>query len=721
MREGFEIRIRGERREYYFLLQDKGTMTRREFFADSSADGLATINAEAAHTVYGYEAPAGCGCSGSQGSEPSRITDANGNLTERGYDKLGRLTMVTEYIADDANGIPKYETVYGYDAAGNLTSLTDAKGNVTRFEYDALNRLVKQTQPPRTSEGEAQGKYEIYAWNHDGTLDYKIDRKGRTIQYDFDRTNRIYRIDYPDASTQTIQYDKLGRTVDAINPAEVLHYDYDEQGRVTLLRQGTKEFTFTYYKNSTRKTLTDPEGREVTYTYDHENRLDTITDPVAGTIDQDFDALGRPDKRIFPNTMVADYGFDIRNRLRTLEHKANGGSVLSNRIYSYDQVGNVTDTVTDIATKHYDYDDLYRLTHALAEGESFTYDPVGNRLTYKGGSTWTNNEANQLKSGEGVTYTYDDSGNRASKTDGTGTVAYLYDYENRLTQVKVNGTTIASYEYDALNRRIRKDAGGAVTEYVYLPEGLYSEYDGTGTETKRYLYNPQATFMTDPLAMIQGTNAYYYHNDHLGTPQLMTDATQHVVWQAEYSAFGEANMTIHAVTNNLRFPGQYYDAETGLHYNYHRFYDPGVGKYFTPDPIGLAGGINLYVYVENNPINFTDPTGLKCGPGPLGMTPLLDFPGGNNFRKCCAGHDDCYTKQECQKPRKQCDDEFYQCMRDVCARSWNPTCDFFAGTYHGAVAGGGVISYRGPQGGPGNYPGQSGYQGPTIPIFYKEW
>ncbi|NOY52344.1 MAG: hypothetical protein GXP58_01845, partial [Deltaproteobacteria bacterium] len=116
-------------------------------------------------TTYGYEAPTGCGCSGSQGSEPSRITDPEGNVTERGYDKLGRLTMVTQYIADDANSIPKYETDYGYDAAGNLTSITDADGNATTFSYDALNRLVQQTQPPRVSQGETAGKTEIYAWN----------------------------------------------------------------------------------------------------------------------------------------------------------------------------------------------------------------------------------------------------------------------------------------------------------------------------------------------------------------------------------------------------------------------------------------------------------------------------------------------------------------------------------------------------------------------------
>jgi len=561
-------------------------------------------------TTYGYAAPTGCSCSGSQGSEPSRITDPEGNLTERGYDKLGRLRMVTQYIADDANGIPKYETYYGYDAAGNLTTITDGNGHTTTFAYDALNRLVQQIQPPRTSQGETSGRTEIYAWNPDGTLDYKIDRMGRTLQYNFDRINRIYRIDYPDGTTKTITYDKLNRIMDAVNSAVTLHYEYNELGRIKLYRQGTKEFTFTYDMAGNRKTLTDPQTRTLTYTYDPENRISTITDPVAGTITQTYDALGRPATRTFPNAMITDYGYDVRNRLQTLTHKANGGSILSDRTYTYDNANNVTD-IAGTQTKHYDYDDLYRLTNATQEGESFTYDPVGNRLTYNAGTPWTFNENNQLKTAEGINYSYDDNGNRISKSDGT---TYLYDYENRLTEVKVNGATIATYQYDPLNRRISKTVSGAVTEFLYLPEGLYAEYDGTGTETKRYLYNPQTTFMTDPLAMIQNGNAYYYHNDHLGTPQLMTDSTQTVVWQADYTAFGKATITTGTITNNLRYPGQYYDAETGLHYNWNRYYDPEVGRYLSVDPVGLRGGMNLYRYVSNNPVISIDPLGLYLTP-----------------------------------------------------------------------------------------------------------
>jgi RHS repeat-associated protein len=107
-----------------------------------------------------------------------------------------------------------------------------------------------------------------------------------------------------------------------------------------------------------------------------------------------------------------------------------------------------------------------------------------------------------------------------------------------------------------------------------------------------------------------GEAVYYFHNDHLGTPQVLTDDTQTNAWKAVYTPFGDAVPSIQAVDNPFRFPGQYYDQETGLHYNYFRYYNPQTGRYMTPDPIGLEGGINLFAYVRGNPINLIDPKGL---------------------------------------------------------------------------------------------------------------
>jgi len=118
-----------------------------------------------------------------------------------------------------------------------------------------------------------------------------------------------------------------------------------------------------------------------------------------------------------------------------------------------------------------------------------------------------------------------------------------------------------------------------------------------------------------------GTEAiYFFINDHLGTPQKMVDESGVVVWDSDYNPFGEVGVTTSTYDNKFRFPGQYYDQESGLHYNWHRYYDPKIGRYLRPDPIGLAGGINLFWYVDNNPINSTDPEGLH-GPVLFGRTP----------------------------------------------------------------------------------------------------
>ena len=169
---------------------------------------------------------------------------------------------------------------------------------------------------------------------------------------------------------------------------------------------------------------------------------------------------------------------------------------------------------------------------------------------------------------------------------------------------------MAEYAYDAFERRTKKVADGVTTHFHYDLNGLLiSETDGNGNPREDYVY-----LNGEPVAMrVYGGSAgwYWFVNDHLGTPQKMVDAAGNVVWATAYAPFGEARVYKDEVTNNLRFPGQYYDVETGLHYNWHRYYDPETGRYLRADPIGLAGGINPYVYAGGNPANFIDLDGLK--------------------------------------------------------------------------------------------------------------
>lgn len=180
-----------------------------------------------------------------------------------------------------------------------------------------------------------------------------------------------------------------------------------------------------------------------------------------------------------------------------------------------------------------------------------------------------------------------------------------------------------------------------VTYFVYADEGLVAEYDASGAMLKGYGWQPDSIWGTNPVFMVENGQYYYYHNDHLGTPQKITNSTGIVVWSAEYAAFGAAAVDQSStVVNNLRFPGQYFDEETGLHYNWHRYHDPETGRYTQVDPIGLWGGINVYEYADSNPIRRIDVYGLasasnlsceaavkaKGRKGLLGMflTPLID-------------------------------------------------------------------------------------------------
>ena len=139
---------------------------------------------------------------------------------------------------------------------------------------------------------------------------------------------------------------------------------------------------------------------------------------------------------------------------------------------------------------------------------------------------------------------------------------------------------------------------------------VVGEYDATGTNLRAYGYQPGSSWSSSPLFVREGGRYYWYQNDHLGTPQQIIAENGAVVWRAEYDSFGRAEVLLETVENNLRFPGQYFDSESGFYYNWHRYYDPGTGLYVTPDPIGLAGGINLYALCGGDPVNEIDPFGL---------------------------------------------------------------------------------------------------------------
>ncbi|MCP4703098.1 MAG: hypothetical protein GY865_00690 [candidate division Zixibacteria bacterium] len=245
--------------------------------------------------------------------------------------------------------------------------------------------------------------------------------------------------------------------------------------------------------------------------------------------------------------------------------------------------------------------------------------------------------------------------------DGSITL-FFYNLEDRLERVEDGtGTIIARYGYDPFGRRIWKEISGTKTYYLYSDEGLIGEYDQAGTEIKTYGWKPGNTWGTDPLFMKIGSEYYFYHNDHLGTPQKMTAVNGAVVWSAKYSSFGKAEIDpASTVENNLRLAGQYEDTETGLHFNFHRYYNAKTGRYLIPDPIKFEGGMNFYLYVNNRPLKFIDPYGLaeECSDCPGGKwdvdvhgnVNLVVFMGGSRSRvtfTCLSNNKKCSGVLNC--------------------------------------------------------------------------
>jgi RHS repeat-associated protein len=189
-----------------------------------------------------------------------------------------------------------------------------------------------------------------------------------------------------------------------------------------------------------------------------------------------------------------------------------------------------------------------------------------------------------------------------------GNMSFVYNPVNHISEVAVNGQNVADYIYNWRNQRTIKDAGASTVIYHYCKDALLiAETTASGATQKEYIY-----LEGKPLAEIAGSDVYYVHTDHLGTPQAMTDSSRNIVWKGDYKPFGEVNEVVGAVDNNFRFPGQYYDAESGLYYNWNRYYLAGVGRYLTADPIGLDGGMGLYGYAEGNPVNKIDFKGLAA-------------------------------------------------------------------------------------------------------------
>jgi RHS repeat-associated protein len=538
-------------------------------------------------------------------------TDANGKTTTYTYDDADRMISV----ADAAT--PPNVTHYEYDSENNLINVIDPLNRITHFDYDENGRLL-QTQFPSLLT-------ETYTYDAVGNMTSKTDRKQQTIFYSYDVLRRLTQKRYPDQTQVNYTYDLASRLTQASDPTGTYQFTYDNMGRViqtSTVYSSIVGRTFTvgyeYDAATNLTTMTDPQGGDTIYTYDTLNRLLTLKNPQRNQFNFAYDVLGRRTQLARPNKVNTNYQYDSLSKITSLLHQftpsKGAPTTLDGTQYSLDSAGNrvsKTDQRTNVVS-NYGYDPLYELTSVIQAGntvESYVFDPVGNRLSSLGVAYYSYNPSNQLTNQPGVTYTYDYNGNLATKS-GASPTTYIWDYENRLTQVSLPAGSQVNFKYDPMGRRIQRSSSSGTLNYIYDGENVLEEVDAAGNLVARYT---QGFGMDEPLAMLRSGTTSYYEADGLGSITSLSNSSGALVSTNSYDSFGNLISSSGSVTNPYRYAGRELDSQIGLYYNRARYYDPAVGRFVSEDPLGLSGGANFYAYVRNNPTNLTDPLGLRPG------------------------------------------------------------------------------------------------------------
>lgn len=528
--------------------------------------------------------------------------------TGNAYDPLNRLTQVTDPGAGT--------TQFGYNALDQLVSVTDPRSKVTSYTYNALGDLVQQASPDAGTTN--------MTYDSGGNLATRTDARSKTGTYTYDALNRVTQLAYPD---QTLQYTydtgsgNSGRLMSLSDASGSTAWTYTAQGRVasrTQVMSGvSRTLSYGYNDAGQQTSLTTPSGQVLTFSYAN-NRITGITlngsTTVLNTVSHD--PFGPINGWTWGNSTLAVQTYNQDGLVTQIDSAGL-------RQYGYDdafRITGITDPQNSNLSWTHQYDSLDRLAQATQTGltQTWTYDANGNRLTQGDttSSTFTVSiTSNRLSSVTGAlsrTYGYDAAGNTTSYS------GLIFGYNDAGRMISVSGGAAATYAHNALGQRVKKVTGGNTTYFVYDEAGhLVGEYTGSGTLIQ------ETVWLGDiPVATLRPNGGsvavYYVHTDHLNTPRHISRPSDNViVWRWDSDPFGTtaANQDPDGDSNqfvyHLRFPGQYYDAETGLNYNYFRDYDPAIGRYVESDPIGLKGGINTYAYVGANPVMRTDPEGLQ--------------------------------------------------------------------------------------------------------------
>ena len=492
-------------------------------------------------------------------------------ITEFKRDVLGRLIHTLARNNDKVQ-----ETVYQYDLDGNLVRAANSH-SITCFDYNGNGQIIGQHQ-------------------------WRVPAKEENAR------NGLPETDWRDA-----QYDMLYLPV-----TETVRYHYDFNG------------------NRTATVL--PDGRQINYLYYGSGHLHQISLDDEVITDIERDKLHREIYRT-QGKLASRYELDPLGRLKRqiaalndLTQTETGKNAVTSayavkRSYGYDRTGNLTHSTDQrTGTTRFEYDKLGRITKA--GNELFAFDPAHNILSDDLNAVTDN----RLKTYNGSSYYYDHFGNLIHRELADGEVQnYFYDLHDQLVKAEIfkkDGTKETwAYTYDALGRRIGKgrlkneevsDDLEEETGFVWDGSHLLQEVHPDGRYT--YIYTDPDSY--EPLAQVRNrTNedgeskqqTHYFHCDQIGIPREMTDKDGNLLWFGNYTGWGclkEETKVTDSAYQPFRLQNQYADLETGLHYNFFRYYEPDAGRFVNQDPIGLLGGSNLYQYASNTGL-WIDSFGLK--------------------------------------------------------------------------------------------------------------
>ncbi|MGC1121954.1 MAG: RHS repeat-associated core domain-containing protein [Candidatus Methanofastidiosia archaeon] len=538
--------------------------------------------------------------------------DENQHKTQHKYDWNHRLLWVKEFIDETTY----YLTESTYNETGNLTSMTDANGNTTSCEYDALFGMTRALYPDSTTE--------IFAYDVLGNLTSYTDANGNTTSCEYNAVSQLISVDFPDESSVELEYDANGNRTSLVDPAGTSTYAYDNRSRLyqeTRTINGTAYTIVRQFDMASREVATTyPEGTTITFVYDDLNRLISIP----GYADFSYNVRSQVESVAYANgvQLSISYGPCCSQPTRFLATKS--GTTLLDLIYTYDDADNTLEIekyifnpetqILENSVDQYTYDWLNRMVEASGDfgSLSYSYDSVGNRTSFNGTQYVYNSMSELASMSEGTTFAYDQNGNLVSKTN-THMWTYQYDYSNRLTEVGYDGQMIGQYTYDGDGRRVKKtewsESMQAFQSRIYVYEGisvLYEKNIDAGMEAL-YIYGA-----TGRIAKKTDGITYYYHNDHLGSPRIITDEDGDVVTGIDYLPFGESELK--GESEDYLFTGKEEDVSE-LYYYGARYYDPAIGRFISRDPFrGVMSdprSLNRYTYVLNNPLRNRDPWGEK--------------------------------------------------------------------------------------------------------------